>query len=276
MKKSSIQKAILHACGFILFFFTSTAEADAQPVRFSQPDRIRSDQRWRFSAFPLVARKAQISKSADKYNIDSHNQIGAEFGFDYALTVKNDLCLLLGLHTGIFGRDLTFLIPGSEFGNLDRGDLFDNGPPSKTYEFLFIKLPLTLEKSWQIRAGQYFKLIAGTALAFGTKDGVTSNYRLALDGGGTLTFLTIDYTTNNRGKPWLNAFAGAGFEKLLKNNHFLQFNLIANYSPTYFIRGPYAFTVPNKPEIYGRYKVDGSYLGVQVSYSFALRRGGLL
>lgn len=91
---------------------------------------------------------------------------------------------------------------------------------------------------------------------------------LAQNGSGVIDYFWMPLNKNNNNKPWLNYNAGAGYGFLLSNKNVLKTNLHINISNTAFMKGEYTFEVPGQPASSGLYKVNGSYIGIAISYVF--------
>jgi hypothetical protein len=86
--------------------------------------------------------------------------------------------------------------------------------------------------------------------------------------GNDVDVLEINNSIGNNLRPWVNYNIGGGYSFLLRNNNFLQFNLLANFSNKKMVNGIYQINVTGKPTSSGLYSVNLSYIGLSISYNF--------
>jgi hypothetical protein len=55
---------------------------------------------------------------------------------------------------------------------------------------------------------------------------------------------------------------------VLDNYNILSVGVQTDISPTYFLKGNYAITIPGKPVTSGTYKISGTSLGISLAYIF--------
>ncbi len=86
--------------------------------------------------------------------------------------------------------------------------------------------------------------------------------------GQNVEVFDLNLTIGNNYRPWINYNIGGGYSFLLRNDNFLEFNLLANASYTKMVNGDYQVNVTGKGMSTGKYSANLSYLGLTIAYIF--------
>ncbi|MEO8853224.1 MAG: hypothetical protein ABI359_05570, partial [Ginsengibacter sp.] len=145
----------------------------------------------------------------------------------------------------------------------------EDGQLSSEWDF-YMSVPIGLEKRWFTKNGSFWNAVAGVNVRYypiryyGDILGV--NYP-DINGDNVGVLEIIDSIGNNL-RPWLNYNIGGGHSFLLRNNNYLQCNLLANFSNKKMVDGAYTINVSGKPPSTGTYSANLSYIGLSFSYIF--------
>lgn len=211
---------------------------------------------------PFVCEKARITKSEDKYAIHSTHQLGFEVGLKKYFHIDTAHSIYAGIVFGAYGRNFNYYIPIEEFGSPPGwNDISTNKAASREFNFL-AGVPLIFQKRWFKKYRNFGYMLGGVTFRYSPYIEENEEHRFFS------TYFRMQFETNPGKKVWLNYNVGGGYSLLLKNKQILSAGLYANLSFTSFAKGQYQFTVPNKPVVEGKYKVNGSYIGLSIGYIF--------
>ncbi len=227
-----------------------------------------SGSHFSFSVIPYLSQKAKITKESGEYALTSTIMHGIEAGGNYHINFNKNYSLVIGLHGGASARNANVFIHKEDFNPQLQVNVNDNGALTREYDF-YISAPIWFEKRWQCKNKNHWSAIAGINVRFypdDISDGTGSTYPNV--NGQNVVVYEINLTIGNNYKPWINYNIGGGYSFLLKNDNFLRFNLLANFSSTKMVNGDYTITVTGKPESSGKYSANLSYLGLAIDYIF--------
>jgi hypothetical protein len=224
----------------------------------------------RISVRPAIAHKALVTPN-ETYNPGASNFISIGGGIDYCYHINELFSLISGLHGLWHGSNFTFFVSGKNFQPELGYDLIQEGPTSGDLEHGLISLQSTLEKRWFSKKERIWNSGLGLALNYSVVTGYNSDY-IVFSNGQWVNYASRQYDANISSRPFLSVHAMAGYYWKISKANFLVTNLVIDYSRTYFATGSYSFHIPGKPEVTGEYKIDGSYIGLDISYSFPGRK----
>jgi hypothetical protein len=219
-----------------------------------------------FSVSPYLVNKAISQATTGEYHLNTSYKYGFEAGFDYYFNINNSYSLVIGLHGGAAATNYKLFILRNDFNPSLGGDWDDNGQFAN-WGF-YINVPFWIEKRWLTRSNNFWNIVAGVNVryypirysSYGIEE-ITSDVN-----GNEVKVLEIDALMGNNLRPWLNYNVGGGYSLLLRNNNYLQCNLLANFSNKKIVNGTYTINVTGKPQSTGKYSADMSYIGLSFSY----------
>lgn len=221
-----------------------------------------------FSITPYISQKAKITKESGEYFPGATNMHGLEVGANYHIHLKKDYSLIIGLHGGASARNYKLFISKNEFTPPLKRDVNEERGFTRIYDF-YLSAPVWLEKRWASKNNNHWNLLAGINLRYypSDVDKSTQVYYEDINSQPVLVY-EQDVVISNNFRPWVNFNVGGGYAFLLKNNNFLQLNLLTNFSFTKLVNGGYTVFVTGKNPSIGKYSANLSYAGLSVSYVF--------
>ncbi len=225
---------------------------------------------FRISVRSALARKAIVARN-ETYNPGASNFISLAAGIDYCCHFNESFSLITGLHGLWHGSNFTFFVSGKNFQPELGYDLIERGPTSGDLQQGLISLQSTIEKRWFTKKEKIWSTGLGLALNY-SPNTTYDNYYSVLQNGQWVNYAWMGYDANNQSRPFFSAHAMVGYYWRIGKTNFLTTNLVIDYSFTYFAKGSYSFHIPGKPEVTGEYKIDGSYIGLDIGYNFTKRK----
>ncbi len=211
--------------------------------------------------------KAKIIKEEGGYQLKSHLQSSFDIGINYLRYLNESIFISTGFHIVIGKRNFFAEIPASDIPgstNMDEDLLIEDKDIWGS-----IRIPFILEKNINLK-GKPIYLKTGVNLRY---SGFMTD--LVMSGGGiidsnnqVISIFSAFFSGNNNYKPWITFLAGVSKPIVLDNKNILLLSINADISPTYFFKGVYEITIPNKPVTSGTYKISGTSLGLSVQYIF--------
>ena len=222
-----------------------------------------------FSIIPYIVDKTKATSFSGTYHLNTLYMNGFEAGPDYRFNFSRSYSLMVGFHAGAAARNFKMIIPKTDFKPNLQFDVDEWGAPNRQWDF-YASFPIWIEKRWILKDNNFCSVIAGANIRFYPiryyGDEVEIYYPDV--NGNQIPVLKIDATIGNNLRPWINYNIGGGYALLLKNNNFLQCNLVANFSTTKIVNGTYTINVTGKPQSTGSYSANLSYIGLSFSYIF--------
>lgn len=214
-----------------------------------------------------VLPKAKISRTEGNYRLQSRLQSAYDGGINYIYNVNKHLLISSGFHVVIGERNFFLNVPSEDVSRYNvsgRLIIFDK----QTWGA--IRVPLLVEKKINATKGGLISLKAGLNIRY---SGFTTD--LLMEGGGlydsnnnVTSIFSASFSERNDNKPWITVLAGASKLFVLDNKNIVSVGLQADISTTYFYTGDYKITIPDKPVTSGRYKINGTSLGLSLQYIF--------
>jgi hypothetical protein len=260
-------------CFFLLFticFLLQTAKAQVSAQASEKTASYFLNDQFRVSIRPALARKARVTPN-ETYDPGASNFISLGAGIDYCYHINELFSLISGLHGLWHGSNFTFFVSGKNFQPELGYDLIEEGPTAGNLQHGLISLQSTLEKRWFSKKERIWSTGLGLALNYSPTTTYDNDYYV-FHNGQLVNYAWMGYDANNQSKPFLSAHAMVGYYWKIAKADFLVTNFVIDYSFTYFAKGSYSFHIPGKPEVTGEYKIDGSYVGLDISYSFSKRK----
>lgn len=222
-----------------------------------------------FSISPYLVDKAKATPMSGSYRLRTLYMNGFEAGPNYYINFNKNYSLIIGLHGGAAARNFKLFISKNDFNPNLKFDVDEFGVPNREYDF-YICAPLLLEKRWFKKNNSYWDIVAGVNVRFYPIRYIGDELSFIYPdvNGNNVDVLEINDSIGNNLRPWLNYNIGGGYAILLRNNNYLQCNLLANFSHKKMVNGTYTINVTGKPESTGKYFADLSYIGLSFSYIF--------
>lgn len=213
---------------------------------------------------PAIIPPATITRDRGKYKLKSRLQSSYDLGINYLHNINKNLFISTGLHFVIGKRNLFVNIPSEDINNADGRNYIEDKELWSCF-----RIPVIVEK----------KLYSKKALLLSIRGGVNLRYSgFMSDESFGVTYLDANnqntqvfeasYSARNNGKPWITFLCGIYKSIPLNNENILAIGLQADISTKYFFKGDYQITLPNQPITSGKYKINGSSLGLSVQYIF--------
>ena len=263
MKNGFDLKSALFCIAFTLYSclafsqLTGTSEFDSKSTR--TPDMKSGIS---FSISPYVVNKAKATPLSGPYHLTTSYKNGFEAGPNYNINLNNSYSIIIGLHGGAAATNYKLFISESDFTPNLGGNVDDNGRFTSLWDF-YISAPIWLEKRWFTRNNSFWDVVAGVNIRYYPiryyRNGIEEDYPDV--SGNTVQVLKINDSIGNNLRPWINYNIGGGYSLLLRNNNYLQCNLVANFSDKKIIDGTYQINVSGKPQSTGTYSETGRMLG---------------
>ena len=229
---------------------------------------------WRVSVKPSIAKKAKVTPN-ETYRPGASNFISLGAGIDYVCHFSPQWSLATGLHGLWLGSNFTFFVPRESFQPPISFDLEQKGPTSGGLEHGIISLQSTLEKRWFAPGGTIWNTGLGAAVNYSPTTGYQVGY-MVYDNGRQMDYATLYHDTYSERKSFLSLHGMIGrYWKFGKRTLFLT-NVVVSYSFSNFIEGMYVFSIPGRPEVSGRYAIDGTHIGLDISYILPSKKARLL
>jgi hypothetical protein len=231
--------------------------------------QVHSRSSFGFSITPYVVNKAKATPLSGAYRLKTIYMPGVEAGPDYHINFSNSYSLIVGLHGGAAARNIRFFIPKADFNPNLIVDVYVNGALSRAWD-VYMTLPILIEKKWLTKTNSFWNVKGGVNVRYypvqNDWDGIEDDEQDV--NGNIVKVLTISDSIGNNLRPWLNYNIGGGYSLLLRNNNYLQCNLLANFSYKKLVHGIYQINVTGKPQSTGTYSANLSYIGLSFSYIF--------
>jgi hypothetical protein len=257
----------------IFFMFT----ANCPNILFSQIRNVHSNDSFAvakyprrslfgFSISPYMVDKADATPLSGAYRPKTLYEHGFEVGAEYNIHINNSYSVIVGLHGGAAATNYKLFIPGSDF-NPDIGyNWNDYGVPEWAY---YMSVPVWIQKRWFTGRNSFWNVVAGINIRYYPLRYSQYGFgEVATDvNGNEITVFEIDATMGNNLRPWLNYNLGGGYSLRLRNDNYLQGNLVVNFSDKKIIDGIYQINVTGKPQSNGTFSANMSYIGLSFSYT---------
>lgn len=237
-------------------------------LRYSSDDKIKSSKKGKFS-FELTASalpKAKITRAEGDYVLKSHIQSAYSFGANYNYSLNKEVTIILGVHF-VIGKWNYFLDVPSQ--DVEQYRISGRKIAEGKELWSVIRVPLIIEKNVEI-SNKQLTVKGGVSLRYG---GLMRD--VLIRGGGVIDsnnqvirIFSASFSGKNNYKPWMTFIGALGKKFNLNNKNEFSICLIADISTKYFFRGNYQITIPDKPDTYGTYKLNGTSFGLSVQYVF--------
>ena len=259
---------------WILFFIVPLkCLSQSQKVENFRPeyrDAFYNPTFWSFSILPYMVNKAKTVPASGSYRLNDLYMYGIETGFDYHINFNENYSLVFGIHGGAAGRNYRLFISKYDFTPHLEYDVIANGALTRTFDF-YLSAPIWFKKKWFDKRNNYWNALAGVNVRYypvAYENVVDQSADYQDSNGNQVIVAELDYSIGNNLSPWLNYNVGGGYSILLNNDNYLECNLLANFSDKKIVRGSYRINVSGKPQSFGRYSANLSYIGLSFSYIF--------
>jgi hypothetical protein len=222
-----------------------------------------------FSVSPYIANKAKATPISGNYHLKTVYQEGFEAGADYHFNFNTNYSLIVGLHGGAAARTFKLFISKSDFNPNLKFDVNETPQTNRIWDF-YINAPIWIEKHWLMKNNNFWNVLFGVNVRYYPiriyREGFGVNYPDV--NGNYVQVVDINDSIGNNFHPWVNFNIGGGYSLLLRNNNYLQCNLLANFSSKKMVGGAYRINVTGKQQSTGAYSANLSYVGLSLSYLF--------
>lgn len=258
--------------GMFILFFPNNGFSQTEPNHtYNSKSRNVSLGRssLSFSISPYLVNKAQTRAISGSYHLKTLYMPGFEAGPDYHINFNNSYSLIVGLHGGAAARNYKLFISKSDFNPNLAFDVDENGQLTSEWDF-YMTVPIWIAKRWFMKNGSYLNVVAGINIRYYPKRyyGDILGVSYPDVNGNDVDVLEISDSIGNNLRPWINYNIGGGYSIHLRNNNYLQCNLLANFSYKKMVNGTYTINVTGKPPSIGKYSANLSYVGLSFSYIF--------
>lgn len=211
--------------------------------------------------------KAKITRETGNYRLRSRLQSAYGIGINYLYNVNKSLLISSGFHVNIGKWNFFANIPSED---LSRYNVSGRSIIWSKDIWGAMRIPVLIEK----------KINTKKAGLVSIKTGINFRYSgfmtdLVMSGGGiidssnqVISIFSAFFSGKNDSKPWITFSAGASKLFILDNLNILSVGLQVDISTTYFFKGNYTITIPDKPVTSGTYKISGTSVGLSVQYIF--------
>ena len=259
---------------FLLFLLSCVHNSFSQTNSSYRRDSLRKTVSiggsfFDFTISAYVVNKAKATPLSGAYHLKTIYMYGFEGGPDYYFNINNSYSIIIGLHFVAAETNYKLFISKSDFNPNLNFDVNDDGQLTSEWDF-YMSLPIWIQKRWFTKNNSFWNVVAGVNIRYYP----IRYYRNVIEedypnvDGNTVNVLTIDDLIGNNLRPWINYNIGGGYSLLLRNNNYLQCNVVANFSNKKIIDGAYQINVTGKPQSTGTYSADLSYVGLSFSYIF--------
>lgn len=266
---------VLRIYTFIFFIFSNSIALHAEQNVDLQKETISKvffkGNYVGFSISPYIVNKAKTQPLTGNYHLNTSYKHGFEAGPDLYIPINNSYSLVTGLHGGAAATNYILFIPGSDFNPSMGTDVDDRGKgPTTGLWGYYISVPILIQKRWLTGNKSFWNAVVGVNIRYyPLRYSVYGIEEIYLDANGDqINVLEIDASFGNNLRPWLNYNIGGGYSILLRNNNYLQCNVLANFSDKKIVNGTYTINVSGKPQSTGTYSANLSYVGLSLSYTF--------
>lgn len=212
-----------------------------------------------------LTQKAIIEREEGFYNIKSSTQPYFEGGVDYEHAFYKNNSYSVGLHVTAIGRNAIFHVPVEKINPIYK----EPRPSDKFSAFDFgLVIPLLLQRQWNLSIRKAIYAQVGIQLHYSLESDIGYGDQYMDTSGNNIDVFDLNLNTNNQNKLWFTYTLGSGYQWVLKNNNLLKIGIVLNLSFTHFVQGNYQVNIPGDPFTQGTYHVNGSYLGIAISYGF--------
>lgn len=216
----------------------------------------------------FVLPPAKITLLDGLYKLEPKSNLKFTAGLNYTINFKSEFGIMVGLQTAITTINFYRYIPPSEMPTIPWQD---DGLAIVYYKDINIRLsmPILLERRFKIKESGFWALKAGGVInynGFNLDTGIDISVEDI--NGQQVGIFSGEFQNTNGYKPWLSFVAGASKNLLLRNKNILGIEVSIDVGKNGYVRGDYVITIPNKPNSYGVYKINGFSAGLTVSYTF--------
>jgi hypothetical protein len=260
MKNVRLIKDFLFCLGLLLSKFCFGQTVDTKSISESQHEIKQNN--FGIEAIASILPPAKITRQNGSYELRSNLQSSYDIGVNYLHHLKNDLIFSTGFHFIIGKRNFFANIPSADINNWDGRNIIEDKELWGGF-----RIPFLFEKKLNAKKPSGFYIKAGFTLRYsGLMSDESNEYILVYP--PPVSIFNSEISARNNGIPWITFLAGLSKSILLNNKNVLSIGLQADISTTYFLKSNYEFTIPNKPVTSGKYKINGSSVGLSVQYVF--------
>lgn len=254
---------------FILFCisFLNIQSGVAQNLKTFNDRPVLKRSNFSIEITASVLPKAIITRTEGSYRLHSHLQSAYDAGINYIYNFNENLSVSSGLRIIIGKRNFFLNVPSED---LSRYNLNGHLIIEDKEIWNVVSVPVWFEKRIDTKKAGLIAVKAGLSLRY---SGFMND--LVMKGGGiidsnnyVINIFSAYFSGNNNNKPWLTFLAGLSKLFVLDNQNILSVSLQADISATYFFKGSYSITIPDKPVTNGTYRINGTSLGLSVQYIF--------
>ncbi|MBS4066566.1 MAG: hypothetical protein KGZ74_18535 [Chitinophagaceae bacterium] len=202
------------------------------------------------------------------YNIEPKPNLAFTGGFSYTRNYRPDFSFNTGLEATITKINFYKRIPQSEIPSIPRDN---DAPPIIYYKEVHahISIPICIIRRFKLSESDFWAIKAGCNINYNGFNLDTGIGMSAEDvNGQQVGIFSGDFNYTNSYKPWVSFTTAFSKNLVLSNKNILGIEASFEAGKNGYVRGDYVITIPNKPNSYGVYKINGFSAGLTVSYTF--------
>ncbi len=225
---------------------------------------------WGIFIAPALIKEGHIDGDKNKYKLSSSPQFGGEVLINYYYNFESNYSLVFSAGGELLVHNFDYEIPKEMFEPVGGTSISFNqvGPVKMTSSCL--KAQAELQSKFHKKQKKSWMGAIGLSLLYPIQGGDEYNSGILWGSSSQSVqyYLFIQYNYYEQ-RPLLNFHISGGHEWIINSRSILQANLKFNFSPVNLAEATYIFNVGSQPEVSGKYKISGSYIGLSISYIFS-------
>ena len=225
---------------------------------------------WGISIAPALIKKGHIDGDKNKYRINSSPQFGGEILINYYYNFESNYSLVFSAGGELLVHNFDYEVPKEMFDPVGGTNISFNPVGPIRMSSSYFKAQAELQSKFNKKQKKSWVGVAGLSLLYPIQGGDEYNAGIlwGSNSQSAQEYLFIQYN-NYEHKPSFNFHISGGHEWIMNSGSTLQANLKFNFSPVNLAEATYIFDVGSQPEVSGKYKISGSYIGLSISYIFS-------
>lgn len=225
---------------------------------------------WGISIAPALIKEGHIDGDKNKYKLSSSPQFGEEVLINYYYNFESNYSLVFSAGCELLVHNFDYEIPKEMFDPAGGTSISFNPVGPIKMSSSYFKTQVELQSKFHKKEKGSWVGIAGLSLLYPIQRGdeYSAGILWGSNSQSAQEYLSIQYN-NYEHKLSLNFHISCGHEWIINSRSILQANLKFNFSPVNLAEATYIFNVGSQPEVSGKYKISGSYIGLSISYIFS-------
>lgn len=212
--------------------------------------------------------RAYINQIEGQYRLEPKPNISYSCGLNYIINLNPKFSLHSGISFSVTKLNFQVFIPASDIPTIPRA--FPNTPiVDYTEAFFHVSVPFLCERRLTVHKKSFWSVKGGLKLNYSgfNLDGRTG-VSVQNSNGQQEGIYSSDFKYTNGHLPWVSFSTAVLKNIVLSNKNILGIEVGVEAGKNGYVRGDYLITIPNKPNSYGVYKINGFSAGLTVSYTF--------